>query len=91
MQKEIIMIRLLRKLVNLNMWGGKHTESKNLLKALPKHLRGEKITNEAIKELYKLEFIITKNSTGEIHISLNHNKKKEIMKFLGKYSSFKDQ
>lgn len=87
MQKEIIMIRLLRKLINLNMWGGKHTESKNLLKALPKHLRGEKVTNEAIKELYRLGFIISKSSTGEIHISLNHNKKKEIVEFLEKYSS----
>ena len=45
--KEVIMIRFLRKLMNLNMWGGKHTEDKNLLKALPKHLRGEKITDEA--------------------------------------------
>ncbi len=87
MQKEIIMTRLLRKLINLNMWGGKHTESKNLLKALPKHLRGEKITNEAIKELYRLEFVISKSSTGEIHISLNHTKKKEIAEFLEKYSS----
>ena len=87
MQKEIIMTRLLRKLINLNMWGGKHTESKNLLKALPKHLRGEKITNEAIKELYSLEFIISKRSTGEIRISLNHKKKKEIVEFLEKYSS----
>ena len=87
MQKEIIMTRLLRKLINLNMWGGKHTENKNLLKALPKHLRGEKITNESIKELYRLEFIISKSSTGEIHISLNHKKKKEIVEFLEKYSS----
>ena len=46
MEKEVIMVRFLRKLINLNMWGGKHTESKNLLKSLPKHLRGEKVTNE---------------------------------------------
>lgn len=86
MEKEIIMIRFLRKLINLNMWGGKHTESKNLLKALPKHLRGEKITNDAIKELYRLEFLLSKPSTGEIHISLNPRNKKEIAEFLERYS-----
>jgi hypothetical protein len=64
------------------MWGGKHTEEKNLLKALPKHLRGEKVTDEAMKELYRLDFLFSKPSTGEIHISLNPRKKKEIFEFL---------
>ena len=71
MQKEVIIVRFLGKLTNLNMWGGKHTEIKNLLKSLPTHLRGEKITDESIKEMYKLEFLMSKPSTGEIHISLN--------------------
>lgn len=79
------MVRILRKLINLNIWGGKHTESKNLLKALPKHLRGEKVTNDAIKELIKLGFLITKPSTGEIHVSLNPRKIKEIKHFIQKY------
>ncbi len=87
MEKEVIMVRFLRKLINLNMWGGKHTESKNLLKSLPKHLRGEKVTNEAAKELHKLDFLLSKPSTGELHISLNPRKKKEILEFLKKYSS----
>jgi len=87
MKKEVIMIRFLRKLINLDMWGGKHTESKNLLKALPKHLRGEKITDDAIKEIYKLGFLISKPSTGEVHVSLNPKKKKDICEFLEKYSS----
>jgi len=81
------MIRFLRKLLNLDMWGGKHTESKNLLKALAKHLRGEKVTEEAIKELNRLEFLISKPSTGEIHISLNPRKKKEIEEFITKYET----
>ena len=85
--KEVIMIRFLRKLMNLNMWGGKHTEEKNLLKALPKHLRGEKVTDEAMKELYKLEFLFSKPSTGETHISLNPRKKKEIFEFLEKHKN----
>ena len=82
MQKEVIMIRFLRKLTNLNMWGGKHTELKNLLKAIPKHLRGEKVTNEAIRELIKLEFLLSKPSTGEVHVSLNPRKTGEIKKFI---------
>ncbi len=85
--KEVIMIRFLRKLTNLNMWGGKHTEIKNLLKALPKHLRGEKVTDEAMKELFRLEFLFSKPSTGEIHISLNPRKKKEISEFLERNKS----
>ena len=28
--KEVIMIRFLRKLMNLNMWGGKHTEETHI-------------------------------------------------------------
>ncbi len=86
MEKEMIMVRFLRKLLNLHMWGGKHTESKNLLKALPKHLRGEKVTTEAVKELHQLQFLLSKPSTGEMHISLNPQKKQEILAFLEKHA-----
>ena len=48
--EKIIMIRFLRKLINLNIWGGRHTELTNLKKALPKHLRGSKETKNAINE-----------------------------------------
>ena len=82
MDKTSIMKRFLRKLVNLNIWGGRHTELTNLKKAIPKHLRGEKITEDAIKQLVKMEFITTKQSTGEIHISLNSKKQQEIYDFI---------
>ena len=82
MDKIFIMKRFLRKLVNLNIWGGRHTELINLRKSIPKHLRGEKITDEAIKGLLKLDFIKTKQSTGEIHISLNSEKQQEIYDFI---------
>ena len=82
MDKPSIMKRFLRKLVNLNIWGGRHTELTNLKKAIPKHIRGEKITDEAIKELVRIEFITTKQSTGEIHISLNSKKQQEIYDFI---------
>ena len=80
--KEAIMKRFLRKLLNLNIWGGRHTEIKNLQKALPAHLRGVKEMKLAVKELVNLEFIFIKPSTGELHISLNSHKQKEIYDFL---------
>ncbi len=77
-----IMKRILRKLINLNIWGGRHTEIKNLQKALPAHLRGIKEYKNAIKELIRREFLNTKPSTGEIHVGLNSHKQKEIFNFL---------
>ena len=82
MDKVFIMKRFLRKLINLDIWGGRHTELTNLKKSLPKHLRGEKITEEAVKDLIAMEFITTKQSTGEIHISLNSKKQQEIYDFV---------
>ncbi len=82
MEKEHIMMRLLRKLINSNMWLHKHTEEINLLKFIPKHLRGEKVTRDAVKELVKQDFILYKISTGERHVSLNLMKQREIYNFL---------
>ena len=82
MDRLFIMKRFLRKLINLNIWGGRHTELTNLKKAIPKHLRGEKITDEAVKELVSMQFITTKQSTGEIHVSLNSQKQQEIYDFV---------
>ena len=82
MDKLIIMVRFLRKLVNLNIWGRRHTELTHLKKAIPRHLRGDKITHEAVKELAAMEFITTKQSTGEIHVSLNSKKQQEIYDFI---------
>lgn len=80
--EKAIMNRFLRKLLNLNIWGGRHTELRNLQKSLPDHLRGTKEAKNAIKELVRREFIIIKLSTGENHISLNSHKQKEIYDFL---------
>ena len=84
MDKKFIMIRFLRKLINLNIWGGRHTELTNLKKCIPKHLRGEKITEETIKELIEMEFLNAKQSTGQIHISLNSKKQNEIYEYIKK-------
>jgi hypothetical protein len=80
--KRAIMKRFLRKLINLSIWGGRHTELKNLQKALPAHLRGSKEAKNAVKELVNKEFLNIKPSTGEKHISLNSHKQKEIYEFL---------
>ena len=79
-----IMKRILRKLINLNIWGGRHTEIKNLQKCLPDHLRVTKEHKKAIKELINQGFLNFKQSTGEIHAGLNSHKQKEIFEFLKK-------
>ena len=63
-------------------WGASHTEERNLFKGLPKHLIGERGTKKVLEDLYKREFIIKYRKTGEIHVSLNIGKKKEIEDFL---------
>ncbi len=63
-------------------WGASHTEERNLFKGLPKHLIGRRETQKALKELYHYQFILCSVKTGEIHISLNPEKKKEIEQFL---------
>ena len=55
---------------------------KNLVKGLPSHLRGGKIMDKAIKELYQMEFLTRLKKTGEWHVSLNPHKKEEIYRFL---------
>ena len=85
MEKKIIQEKILRKLIAMKpaKWGNSHTEEDNLVKGLPSHLRGAKIVDKAIKELYQLEFLTKLKKTGEWHVSLNPRKKEEIYRFLG--------
>jgi len=78
-----IKIRIIRKLVRWKKWGGAHTE--NILKGLPSHLIGAKITKEVLKELVDDQWLISIKKTGEIHYFLNQNKVKEITEFYQKY------
>ena len=84
MEKRQIQEKILRKLMAMKppKWGNSHTEEKNLTKGLPAHLRGVKVVDKAIKELYKLDFFIRLKKTGEWHVSLNPRKKQEIYRFL---------
>ena len=63
-----IKARIIRKLVRWKKWGGAHTE--NILGGLPSHLKGAKITKQALNELEKDIWIIPMKKTGEIHYSL---------------------
>ena len=73
--------RILIKLVRWRKWGGAHTE--NIIGGLPAHLKGAKITKQALKELEKGGLILPAMKTGETHYSLNPRKKAEIYRFLG--------
>ncbi len=70
--QNAIMKRFLRKLINLNIWGGRHTELRNLEKSLPDHLRGSKESREALKELVRSEFLIVKNLKYIVCLVLEH-------------------
>jgi len=76
------MKRLLRKLVNSETWGGKHTPLDRLVKVLPSHIRGSKAVRLALRELVQKDFVLMKKSTGETHVSLNPRSKQEIFSFL---------
>lgn len=70
-------------MVKWRKWGASHTE--NILKGLPSHLRGDKLTKQALKELEKDGWIILAKKTGEIHYSLDPEKANEILQFYEKY------
>lgn len=81
MKKEIELY-VLTKMIKHKMWGGVHTEERNLLKGLPKHLIGSKDAKKALKELVQLGFLIKQKKTYEDHYSLNVDKEEEIEEFL---------
>ncbi len=83
LSKLDIKARIIRKLVRWQRWGDVHTE--NILKGLPKHLVGDKVVRETLKELVKDEWLIPAKKTGEIHYSLNPKKASEILQFYEKY------
>ena len=85
MDKKDVQDKILRKLMAMNppKWGNSHTEEDNLVKGLPKHLRGTKIVQTGIEELYKMEFLTKLKKSGEWHVSLNPRKKEEVYRFLG--------
>lgn len=88
-EKEKIMCFILNKLVRMDKIGGSHTEIKNITKGLPEHFtrnkKGRKLIKDAIKELINKKFLKAKPSTGEIHVSINPEKIREVSGFLNLY------
>lgn len=85
MEQRAVQEKVIRKLMSMNppKWGNSHTEEDILKKSFPKHLRGTKIVQNAIDDLYKMEFLTKLKKTREWHVSLNPRKKEEIYRFLG--------
>lgn len=75
---------IIRKLVQWRKWGGSHTE--NIISGLPSHLRGDRLTKKALKELVKDEWLLPAMKTRETHYSLNPRKSVEIIRFYEKHS-----
>ena len=82
---EDIQKKILLKLINFRpaKWGASHTDETNLRKCLPKHLRGEKIVDIAIDELYHRGFLTRLKKNGQWHVSLQPRMKEEIYRFVG--------
>jgi|TARA_B100001971_G_C18045648_1_gene460051 ABC-type Na+ transport system ATPase subunit NatA len=68
---------ILRKLFRHRYIGGRHTEIRNAMKGFPTHMLKE--VKREIVTLIKSGHLLSKPSTGEIHISLNPRKLDEIM------------
>lgn len=64
----------------LRIIGGKHTAIEHLTKGLPKHAVGE--AKNAVKELVKEGFILQKQTSYGLQVSLNPEKIAEISKII---------
>ena len=77
---------ILENLLTPPRWGGRHTELRNIKKGLPASVtstkEGQRLVTDAIKELVNDGWLLAKKSTGNVHVSLNSRKKKEIMEFV---------
>lgn len=71
---------ILRKLLRLRYIGGKHTDTDNLSKGLPSHLKGD--AKKAAEELAKEGLLWTKPTSYGLHVSLNPNRIEEIYKIV---------
>ncbi|MAG07723.1 hypothetical protein CMI46_02810 [Candidatus Pacearchaeota archaeon] len=60
---------ILKKLFRHRYIGARHTEVRNAMRGFPSHLLKE--ARNEIKDLIKEKLLLSKMSTGEIHISLN--------------------
>jgi len=76
-----IRTRILRKLFNMRKIGGSHTEARNAIKGLDPELTNP--AQDELKWLIKNGFLLSKPSTGEVHVSINPRMLKEVHKLVG--------
>lgn len=74
---------ILYKLARHRRWGAKHTELVNVRTALPREC--QKDAEKLARELANEGFLTWLPKTGQIHVSLNPAKKKEIVEIVWKY------
>ena len=80
---EIVKVKILFKLCRRRNWGGSHTAFDNLKKSFKP--KDHTLVKKAAEELIKENFLFKKPTGYGIHISLNHEKAREIkakIKFL---------
>lgn len=80
---ERLRAHILRKLALHRIWGNKHTPLIYVRNGLPKG--SEAASEEVAKQLANENMITWLPKTGEIHISLNPARKKEIVQLIEKY------
>lgn len=71
---------IIKKLFHHGYWGGRHTNIDNLQKGLPSHARGD--AKEVAKILIKENILLAKPTSYGLEVSLNPEKKKEIMEYV---------
>lgn len=71
---------ILRKLYRRRVIGGKHTAVEHLTKGMPRHAAG--MAKDVVKELIKEGFILTKQTSYGLQVSLNPEKIDEISKII---------
>jgi|GEM_PF-317866 len=81
--REQLKAHILYKLARHRRWGGKHTELIHARSALPREHQME--AESLAHELANDGFLIWLPKTGQVHISLNSRKKKEIVEMVEKY------
>lgn len=83
MTREQLKAHILYKLSRHRRWGDTHTELINVRSALPCNWQPK--AEEIARELANDDLLTWLKKTGQIHVSLNIHRKKQIMEIIEKY------
>jgi hypothetical protein len=75
-----VKIFIVRKLVNHNIWGAKHTSYDNLQKGIPKDMQG--VAKEVADSMIKERTLLSHPTNYGLQVSLNPSMAKEIKELL---------